>query len=90
MQPALAYLGAHRRLEEPVGAASFDLGAVKRRVGMAHQAFAVERVIGIDRDADARRHQAAIGRAVAFGAERIDEFFRRCVRPRPGRSGRAR
>ena len=73
--PPLLDLGAHCRFEEPVCAAPFDLGPVKRGVGMAHQALAVEGVVGIDCDADARRNQAAIGRLLVCGAERIDDAF---------------
>ena len=51
--PPLLDLGAHRRFEEPVGAAPFDLGPVKSGVGVAHQALAIDGVVGIDGDADA-------------------------------------
>ena len=71
--PPLLDLGAHRRLEEPVGAAPFDLGAVKRGVGVAHQALAIDGVVGIDGDADAARNEAAIRRVLVFGAERIED-----------------
>ena len=75
MMPPLLDLGAHCRFEEPVCAAPFDLGPVKRRVGVAHQALAIGSVVGIDGDADAARNQAAIRRVLVFGAERIDDAF---------------
>ena len=86
--PPLLDLGAHCRFEEPVGAAPFDLGAVKGGVGVAHQALAIDGVVGIDGDADAARNEAAIGRVHSFSARNASMMLS-AMRPAAAGSGQA-
>src|SRR5690606_36970605 len=69
----LAQARVHPRLEEPMGAAAFGLGAVEREVAHLHELFGARAVVRGERDADARADDDRVAFELERAVERLDD-----------------